>query len=134
MGYWGMVFTFTRDGPKSPYGKVCVVGTKCSAAMDVSNQFQDGVVNTTYEDQCKAIQTMLDSRDAKCMFTNCIGGSVACLANNTFCILGGKLGPLFGTCTSFTVNYQANKDEIHKFLHFLMDVQSNEYSDSSDSD
>jgi hypothetical protein len=97
--------------------------------MHVSNQFQEGVANATYEDCCKAIQTMLDGRDAKCMFfTNCMAGSVACLTNNTFCILGGKLGPLFGNCTNFTVNYQANKDEIH----FLMDAKSNEYCDSSD--
>ena len=28
--------------------------------------------------------------------------------------------------------YQANKDEIHKFLNFLMDRKSNEYPNLSD--
>lgn len=91
-----MVFTFTRD-PKSAYGKVCINGTECSAVMHVSNHFNQFVANTTYEDHCKAIQTMLDGRDAKCtLFTDCIERSVACLTNNTSCILGGEIDPVFG--------------------------------------
>ena len=49
-----------------------------------------------------------------------------------FEISGGEFGPAFGDKTIFKVNYQANKDEIHKFLNFLLDAKTSEYSDDDD--
>lgn len=94
-----------------------------SVTIDVSNHYQSSFPNQTHEDQLNKVRKFLNGESSPmAMFCNCNGESEFGInfETDTFTLCGGEFGPTFGGSCRISCCYKKNKEEIDKFMKFML--------------
>jgi len=96
--------------------------------IHVSNEYINGHENETEEDQKERIEKYLlgEGSDKTILLSNDCNESEINIdfEKDIFYLSGGEPGPSFGFESGLTCSYSENKEEIDKFLHYLLNVKA----------
>ena len=91
--------------------------------IGVSNHYESSFPNQTHEDQLNKVRKLLNGEVSPMpMFCNCNGESEFGInfGTDTFTLCGGYFGPTFGDSCGISCSYKKNKEEIDKFMKFML--------------
>ena len=97
-----------------------------SVTIGVSNYYNSSYPNQTHEDQLNKVWKFLNGESSPmAMFCNCNGESEFGInfETDTFTLSGGQFGPTFGSSCRISWSYKKNKEEIDKFMKFMLSEQ-----------
>ncbi len=94
-----------------------------SVTIGVSNYYENSYPNETHEDQLNKVRKFLNGESSPtAMFCNYNGESEFGInfETDTFTLCGGQFGPTFGDSCRISCSYKKNKEEIDKFMKFML--------------
>jgi hypothetical protein len=88
----------------------------------VFNYYTNSYPGETADTQHEKIRRMLaGERGLRAMFSNCDGESQFEINDEgVFILQGGQFGPTFGHTVRIICDYESNKEELDKFLNFML--------------
>lgn len=118
------VYNYKYNGSKiSEGGFTLTTPEGASMTMSVSNDYQSGYEDETKEVQFKKIKQLLKGEPSKTViYCNRNGESEFNIdfTKDQFVLRGGEFGPSFGASVVLTCSYSKNKEQIDRFMLFLM--------------
>jgi hypothetical protein len=90
--------------------------------ITVWNCYESSYPGETYETQCDKINRLLaGERDLTATFSNCDGESEFTIdSDGIFRLTGGRADPPFGSSMSIFCDYESNKEELDKFMRYML--------------
>lgn len=109
--------------------------TSDNFSITVWNIYENSYPGETYETQCDKINRLLaGERDLTATFSNYNGESQFTIdSEGTFSLTGGRADPPFGSSMSILCDYESNKEELDKFMRYMLTCYNND-SDNGNED